>query len=80
MTACSRILNTIGLVLVLIGCVLLFCFGLPPGIDPSGATYLIGERSDEAEIAKGKRYRIYGRIGISLVALGSVFQIFSLWV
>ena len=75
----SRILNTIGLALMFIGCVLLYRFGLPPSVDPSGAVHLILEQSDNAEIAKGKQYRIWGHMGIALVAIGSLFQIWATW-
>jgi hypothetical protein len=76
----ARILNTIGLALVIAGCVLLYCFGLPPSVEPSGHSYLLLEKTDDKEIAKGKRYRALGHIGISLVALGSLFQICATWV
>jgi hypothetical protein len=76
----ARILNTIGLGLVVFGCLLLYCFGLPPSVDPGGAVHFILERSDEAEIAKGKRYILWGRVGIALVGIGSLFQIWATWV
>jgi hypothetical protein len=76
----SRILNTVGLALVFGGCVLLYFFGLPPGVDPTGAVHIIAEQPDYTEIAKGKRYRFLGRVGISLVALGSLVQIWATWV
>lgn len=75
----SRILNTIGLIFVVGGCVLLYCFGLPPRIDPTGAVDLIMEQPDETEIAKGKLYRSLGRLGIGLVAIGSLFQLLAIW-
>jgi len=75
-----RVLNSIGVTLVVVGCVLLYCFGLPPSVDPSGAVSLILEQRDDAEIAKGKRYRMRGRIGIALVAIGSLFQLGATWV
>lgn len=74
-----QILNTVGLALVIAGCFLLYWFGLPPAVDPSGAVHLIAEQCDEKEIAQGKLYRVVGRIGISLVALGSLFQILATW-
>jgi hypothetical protein len=75
----ARILNTVGLGLVIIGCVLLYCFGLPPSVNPSGESAFLLEQTDYAEIAKGKRYRILGRVGIALVGIGSVFQIWATW-
>lgn len=75
-----RVINTVGLLLVFCGCILLFCFGLPPDVNPSGQGAILLEGEDAAEIAKGKRYRCLGRIGISLVAVGSVLQIWATWV
>jgi hypothetical protein len=75
----ARILNTLGLGLVIVGCILLYCFGLPPSVNPSGTGAILLEATDYAEIAKGKRYRILGRVGITLVAIGSAFQILATW-
>lgn len=80
MTICSKILNTVGLTLVFAGCVLLYHFGLPPNVDPTGAVHFIAEQSDNAEIAKGKRYRFWGRTGIVLIAIGSLFQLLAAWI
>lgn len=78
MTA-TRMLNTAGLGLVIIGCVLLYCFGLPPSVNPSGQGALLLERIDMAEVARGKRYRFWGRIGIGLVGVGSALQVWAVW-
>ena len=75
----SQILNSIGLSLVFIGCVLLYFFGLPPRVDPTGAVHLILEHADEVEVAKGESYLRRGRLGIGLVALGSAFQLLAVW-
>jgi hypothetical protein len=79
MTA-ARIINTLGLTLVLIGCALLYHFGLPPNFDPSGKSHLLMEETDHAAIAKGKRYRFWGRVGLVLIATGSLFQICATWI
>ncbi len=75
-----RLINTTGLALVFCGCILLFFFGLPPNVNPSGTGAILLEEEDPAEIAKGKRYRWLGRIGIGLVAAGSIFQVWATWV
>jgi hypothetical protein len=80
MTTCSKQINSIGLALVFAGCMLLAYFGLPPDFDPTGARHLIMEDLDEVEIAKGKRYRRLGRIGVTLIAFGSVVQFVGIWV
>jgi hypothetical protein len=79
MTNTARLLNTSGLALTSIGCLLLFSFGLPVDVDLKGRVNLIGEQSDAAEIAKGRRYLWWGRLGISLIALGSLLQICATW-
>lgn len=79
MTSCSKLLNTIGLGSVIVGCGLLYKFGLPPDFDALGRTHIIGEQTDAAEKAKGDRYRCLGRIGIALIGLGSLFQIAATW-
>lgn len=80
MTYCSKLLNTIGLGLVFAGCVLLYKFGLAPDFSPEGKSRLLLENEDQAEIAKGDLYRIWGRVGIGLIAVGSLFQIWATWV
>ena len=74
-----RIISTAGLVLTILGCVLLYNFGLPAAVDPSGNINLILEQRNEAEIAKGKLYRKRGRFGIALIAVGSALQIGATW-
>lgn len=75
----ARILNSIGLGLVVVGCLLLYRFGLPPSVNPSGTGALLLSKIDYTEIAKGKRYRILGRVGIALVGIGSLIQICATW-
>ncbi len=76
----SHIINTIGLSLVIVGCVILYKFGLSADVRPSGKSFLALEQVDEAEIAKGKRYICWGRAGIILVLIGSVIQVWATWV
>jgi hypothetical protein len=76
----SRILNTVGLLSAIVGCVLLYCFGLPPSVDPSGAVHLILEQTNSADVAKGARYLFLGRVGIGLVGLGSLLQLIAAWI
>ena len=40
----------------------MYCFGLPPTGNPSGTSALLLEETDDAEVAKGKRYRALGHI------------------
>lgn len=79
MTMRSKLLNTVGLALVLGGSALLYYFGMPPDFDPTGAVHIIGEQRDESEIAKGKQYRFWGKAGFASIALGSVIEILATW-
>ncbi len=76
----SRILNTIGLSLVLVGLALLYYFGLPPSVDPTGAVRIIVENTEDEEIAKVKRYRLWSQTSIILIAVGLLFQLWATWV
>jgi len=73
----SELLNSLGLVLDIIGAVILFFFGLTPKIDTEGTVYLIAEQKDEDEIKRGKFYKIMSSIGIGLIAVGFIFQLIS---
>lgn len=37
----GRILNTVGLALVIVGCVLLYCFGLPPSVNREAYVFTV---------------------------------------
>lgn len=74
-----RWLNTLGLTLTVVGCALLFWFGIPVDVDPKGRCNLISADRDEAEIAKARLYLRLGRIGILLIALGAALQVWATW-
>jgi hypothetical protein len=62
----------------LFGTILIFFFGLPPKVDPSGHTYLICEQKDEDEKRKGKKYKFLSYTGLALLGLSFVLQIINL--
>ena len=70
-------INALGLTLDIAGVILLFRFGLPPAVDRSGAVHLIAEEADEAEVAKGRRYDFWGRVGLVLILVGFLLQLVS---
>ena len=75
-----RILNTLGLLAAIVGCVLLYRFGLPEPISQDGSVpKTIGWLRDEAAIAKAQVYRRRGRWGIGLIGFGAVLQIAAIW-
>lgn len=58
----------------LIGTILIFCFGLPPKIDPDGHQHLITEQIDEDEKNKAAIYKKIGYLGLSLLILSFGLQ------
>jgi len=75
--SCSTIVNSIGLVIDIVGALILFRFGLAPKIDVEGHVHLILEQVDEGEIALAKRYKSSSSIGIILIGIGFLFQLIS---
>ena len=73
----SESINSFGLVLDIIGVCLVWKFGLPAEISRTGAMNLIAEQSDDAQIAQGKMYDRWGKIGLSCLLVGFVFQLIS---
>jgi len=73
----SKVVNSIGLVLDISGAILLFKFGLPEDVRREGQSYLLLESTDEDQIAKGKRYDRYGKLGVALLVSGFFFQFVS---
>jgi hypothetical protein len=51
-----RITNSAGLILAVLGCFLLYLFGLPPDVNPRGESAIILEEIDTQEVAKAQRY------------------------
>ncbi len=70
-------MDIIGLTLNFIGAILIFFFGLPPRVRENGASYLLLEGENKDEIKKGKRYRKISKLGLFLLALGFLFQLFG---
>lgn len=68
-------MDIIGLSFSLAGAIIIFFFGLPPRVRESGARYLLLEGEDKDEIEKGRRYRRISKLGLSLLAIGFLFQL-----
>ena len=73
----AKVVNSAGLLLDVVGVLLLFKFGLPEDVRRKGEGYLLLEETDEAEIAKGRRYDFWARVALGLVVLGFVLQLIS---
>ena len=73
----SNLLNSIGLVLGMIGVVLLFFYGISPMIDSDGTVFLAAEQEDENEKKKAKKYNCFSRLGLILIFIGFILQLSS---
>jgi len=73
----STLVDSIGLVVDLVGAWLLLKFGLPPRLDPEGHVHLIAEQVDTSEIEKATCYARRSRFGVLLLFLGFAFQLIS---
>lgn len=70
-------INSIGLVLDIVGALLLWKYGLPESIDRSGSIHLILEQTSDEEIAKAKRYDNFSKVALMLLILGFILQLLS---
>jgi hypothetical protein len=61
-----KTLNTVGIIVVLIGVIILFRYGMPFRVKTGGVTYIITEQIDEAEKKLDARYALYGYFGLSI--------------
>lgn len=75
--AFGSIVNSLGLILDIIGALLLLKYGIPNKIDPEGHINLILEQEDEAEKGKAKVYEKRSDIAVILIILGFVLQLVS---
>lgn len=70
-------INSIGLVLDILGGLILLKFGIPPKIDRQGHIHLILSQKDENEKKLAKRYDFLSNIGLVLLIIGFLFQLVS---
>ena len=73
----NSIINTIGLVLDLIGVLILFKFGLPSQVDKNGSIGFIMEEEDLSEKKKWHKYNCWSKIGLGFISVGFILQIIS---
>lgn len=71
------IVNSIGLLLGIIGTGILWKFGLPAKVDRDGEQALIFEENDEKMIADGRKYDFRANCGFALLLVGFVLQLVS---
>jgi hypothetical protein len=74
-----RWLNTVGLSLGLAGVVIIFHWGPPqPDLDPQGKL-LLAAPPDKTVEQQRNQYEIMSRVGLGLIGLGFVAQLFGTW-
>jgi len=73
----STLVNSIGLILDIIGALLLIKFSIPPKIDREGHQHLILEQLDQSEIAKARIFDRWSTFAILLIVAGLILQLVS---
>lgn len=76
----AQALNTIGILIALIGVITLFRYGMPFKIKTGGVTYIITDAIDEDEKRLEARYAVYGYLALAAVIAGTAMQIASIWI
>ena len=70
-------INTIGLILNLAGVIFLFRYGMPYRVRTNGKTAITKMLANAAEtIQLERRYARLGRVGLILIVLGTICQIY----
>ena len=73
----SADIASIGLLLDIIGCFLIWRFGLPADVNRHGTIVIACEQTDENEKTKGKRYDLTAMIGFFVLVVGFGLQLTS---
>ncbi len=69
--------NITGLILVLVGVLILFRYGMPYRARRGGARFLVLAQKDEADLKQERRYDVLGWVGLVLVVVGTGAQIIA---
>ena len=69
-------INSLGLLLDIIGAILIWKYGLPKSLSREGEEAAL-IMSDESSRAKAKKYNWFDHIGLALLVFGFVFQLIS---
>ncbi len=73
----SNLLNSIGLILDIVGVVMIWRYGLGEPLSREGKTYLITGQIDESEKAKAKWFDRLSKTGLALILGGFLLQLVS---
>lgn len=75
----SKIINSIGLVIDIVGAIMIFKFGLPPALENNRdfTMYVGSDEIDHEAIKKDKRFQLFNKIGLWLLVGGFTCQLAS---
>ena len=73
----SNLMNSIGLIIDIIGVILIFLYGISPMLDVKGTVFLVAEQEDEVEKKKAKKFQCISRFGLIMVIVGFFLQLTS---
>jgi len=76
METCN-IINSIGLILDIIGVLLIFFFGIPRKIDTGGSIFLVTGKENTDEKKSVKLYNFLSHLGLIFVFIGFALQLVS---
>jgi hypothetical protein len=62
-----------------IAALILWKFGVPESLNPTGEVHRIVSQVDHAAIGKAKRYHRWSRIGLILLVVGFALQLVGSW-
>jgi hypothetical protein len=71
------IVNSIGLVFNVVGAILIWRYGLPEPLSPTGARYLRTGMIDENDRATAARFTFRAKLGLGLLIAGFLAQLAS---
>jgi len=76
----GKAVNTLGLVLNLLGVVLLFRYGMPFHVPTGGTVTVAIDATDQAEVALERKYMCLGYVGLAFLVLGTLSQLVATWI
>lgn len=75
--SCSTMINSIGLVMDIVGVFILWRYGLPEPLSREGHIFIITDQIDQDERDKAASYDRWSKFGLFLLIAGFVFQLVS---
>ena len=75
--SCPTLINSLGLLLDIVGVIILWKYGLPESLSREGHISIVTEQIDETEKAKAALYDRWSKFGLFFLITGFVFQLIS---